>query len=331
LACQLNPRLIRTPALELLSAKLEKAITVPGTRLIVSFSPQEGKSTLARAAVLRKLQYQPDHRVLVASYAEDLARASSLVVRQQIEGHGSDARDEITGAPAEDWLGLAIAADQGAAGGWRLAGQEGGMIARGIRSGATGRPVDWVLVDDPIKDEQDAQSSVIRGRVHDWWTSVAETRLPPWASAIVIATRWHEDDLSGWLIDNDTAGEWEVVNIPALADGSAPDALDRPVGEWMVSARGRTPEQWTAQRRRVGERTFAALYQGQPTPLEGGVFKRAWFDTWRVDTLPPAVSPRRWWWTPPTTKATATKPGSSWPPPSRQRTGCSSSTTCPPR
>lgn len=263
-----------------------QATFLAGSDLVVTHN-----SSLARAAVLRKLQHAPDHRVLLASYGEDLARASSLAIRQLIEGHGTDAVDEVTGLPTVDRLGLAIAPDQGAAGGWRLRGHEGGVIARGIRSGATGRPVDFLVVDDPIKDQQDADSETIRKRLHDWWTSVSETRLPPWASVVVIATRWHELDLSGWLLTHDELGEWRSINIPALSDGKTPDALGRPPGVWMVSARGRTPQHWAAIRKRVGERTFAALYQGRPAPVEGGIFKREWFDTWRVDQAPPGCLP----------------------------------------
>lgn len=291
LACAMNPNTVRTPALELLSAELERVITGPGTRLIVSFAPQEGKSTLTRAAMLRALQVDPDRRVAIASYGAELARTSSLAIRQMIEAHGSDAVDEVTGQREPDKLGLAIAADQGAAGGWRLRGHEGGVIARGVGSGMTGRPVDLLACDDPIKDARDASSPLIRSRLYDWWTTVSETRLSPGASVVVVATRWHELDLSGWLIGNDEQNEWRVVNIPALSDGKTEDALGRPPGEWMVSARGRTVTQWEAIRRRVGERTFASLYQGRPTPLEGGVFKRAWFDTWRLPELPSGCLP----------------------------------------
>ncbi len=291
LACTLNPRMVRTPALSVLSDELEHVITTPGARLIVSFSPQEGKSSGTRVAALRALQYDPDRRVAITSYAESLAADSSLAVRQMIESHGSDAKDDATGLPVPDLIGLAIAPDQGAARGWRIRGHDGGVIARGVGSGMTGKPVDLLICDDPIKDDRDASSTTIRNRLYNWWTTVSETRLSPTASVIVVATRWHELDLSGWLIANDTSGEWRVINIPALSDGKTPDALNRPPGEWMVSARGRTPQQWEAVRRRVGERAFAAMYQGRPAPLEGGVFKRAWFDTWRTDELPAGCLP----------------------------------------
>lgn len=286
LACQLNPKLRRTPALELLSDELEQAITTPGSRLILSMGPQLGKSTLARAAVLRALQLDPDRRCLFASYSTDLARVSSLAIRQQIETFGSEAVDDATGLRTPDLLGLAVSDDQAAAGGWRLRGHEGGCIARGVGAGLTGRPVDLAVLDDTLKDARDADSETIIRRLHEWYTQVAETRLSPGASIVVIGTRWAELDLSGWLLANDETGEWRHVNIPALSDPKIPDALGRPPGVWLVSARGHTPEQWQAVRKRVGERAFHALYQGVPSPPGGTIFKEEWFDLWRVDEAP---------------------------------------------
>jgi len=280
-----------------LSAELERVITTPGARLIVSFSPQEGKSSALRWAILRKLQLHPERRNVIASYAVDLARTSGRAIRQIIDTHGSHVTDPATGEPVPDRLGISVARDHSAAADWTLAGHTGGLICVGVGSGLTGRPIDGVLaVDDPLKDARDADSALILSRLHDWWTAVSETRLAPESSVVVIATRWAERDLSGWLIEQDQElppeqREWRVVNIPALADGVTPDALNRPVGEWMESARGRTPAQWEKIRRRVGERVFAALYQGRPAPLEGGVFKVDWFNTWRVPAAPGGCLP----------------------------------------
>lgn len=297
LACQLTPGTLRTPALELLSAELEHAISTPRSRLAVSIAPQEGKSQLARHAVIRALQRNPDTRVVFASYSVDLSRTSGRAIRQSIDQHGSRAVDPATREPLPDLLGIAVASDHAAAADWSLVGNRGGMVCVGVGSGLTGRPVDLLLVDDPIKDMRDADSPVMRSRLMDWWVAVAETRLAPGASVIVIQTRWHELDLIGQLLAADAereTPEWRVVNVPALADGRTLDALDRPVGEWLQSARGRTPEQWEKIRQRVGARVFASLYQGRPAPLEGGLFLRAWFDENRVrerpaNSLPPVI------------------------------------------
>lgn len=144
-----------------------------------------------------------------------------------------------------------------------------------------------LIIDDPLRDQKEADSPTVRAAMHEWWESVARTRLAPGAPVIVVQTRWVEDDLAG----RRAAEGWPLVNIPALADGHTPDALDRPVGEFLTSTRGRTSEDWVSIRRDVGERTWAALYQGRPAPLAGGVFQTSWFDTWRVDQAPAGCLP----------------------------------------
>lgn len=107
-------------------------------------------------------------------------------------------------------------------------------------------------------------------------------------------TRWHEKDLAGHLLALDklrAPGErrWNVVNIPAVSDGKTPDALGRPPGVFMESARGRTVDDWSETREDVGPRTWAALYQGVPTPIGGGLFSTDWFDRHRLQSAEGAV------------------------------------------
>jgi hypothetical protein len=274
LACRFDRRTVRTRALELVSQRVAQAAKARDGRLVLSIPPQEGKSTTLRWAVLWLLGDDPDRRIVVASYAASLARTSGRIVRSLVESHGPT-------------LGLTVDRSHADASDWQLAGHDGGLRAVGVGGGLTGQPTDLLIVDDPIKDQQAADSPTIRENLHEWWSSVALTRLAPGAPIIVVQTRWHEDDLAGRMI-----GEgWPVLNIPAVADGKTPDALDRPSGEWLESARRRTVADWEAKRKAVGERTWAALYQGRPAPLEGGVFKAAWFDLWRVNEVPPGCSP----------------------------------------
>ena len=130
-----------------------------------------------------------------------------------------------------------------------------------------------LIIDDPIKDRKQADSPTYRETVWDWWTDAASARLAPGAPVILILTRWHHDDLAGRLLDRDADAGWELLNIPAQAvDGPDTDPLGREVGEFMVSARGRTHAQWEQRKRTAGSRTWASLYQGQPTPDEGNLF-----------------------------------------------------------
>lgn len=262
---------VRTPALELVSRRLTETVRARDGRLVVSIPPQEGKTSTLRWLCAWLLADDPERRVVFASYGAGLARTSGRIVRGLVETH--------SGA-----LGLSVARDHADASDWQLEGHGGGMFTTGVGGALTGRPADVLIIDDPMKGRQDADSELIRAGLHEWWQSVARTRLAPGAPVIVVQTRWHEDDLAGRRI----AEGWPFVNVPALADGDkdTQDSLGRPPGEHLVSARGRTPEDWQAIRADVGERDWAALYQGRPAPREGGIFKKAWMDQHRVREAP---------------------------------------------
>jgi hypothetical protein len=273
LACRYDPTYVRTPALELVTSRLRDTLRQRDGRLVISVGPQQGKSSSLRWSIVWALLDNPDRRVVFASYAVSLARTSGRAVRGLIETHG-------------EHIGLEVSRAHADASDWELEGFRGGMFSTG-RGAMTGRPADVMVLDDPLRDEKEANSPVVLGALHDWYDSVVRTRLAPGAPIIVVATRWVENDLSGRFV-----GEgWPLVNIPALADGQTPDALERTPGQYLVSARGTTPADWERTRKDVGERTWAALYQGRPAPLEGGVFKPAWFDTWRVAGLPAGCLP----------------------------------------
>jgi hypothetical protein len=298
LACELNPTTVRTPALELLSYEMERAIVTPDSRIVISISPQEGKSTLLQRAVVRALQHDPGTRIALASYAADLARRNSAAVYDLVKSYGTGAVEPDTGEPMPDLLGIGVPRKGKAAqSNWRLHRAEGGVYSVGIGGGLTGRPVDLAFIDDPVKDRREADSEVMRERAHGWYTSVLRTRLAPGASIILVLTRWHEDDLAGRLLADNTEG-WREIAIPAQAlaeDPTAqppigPDPLGRPPGMWMISARGRTVADWQATMRALGGgRDWNALYQQRPVPPEGGLFRRQWLDRHRITGDPPEV------------------------------------------
>lgn len=275
LARRYDPGTVVTPALAVVNTATHRATTMPGGRLVISVPPQEMKTTHIRWVVFRVLRDNPDLRVVYASYESGLARDSGRTVRDYLNTYGHH-------------IGLAVSRDHADASNWTLAGHRGGMACVGVGGALTGRAADVLIIDDPLRDQAAADSDVIRGGVHDWYTSTARTRVAPNGAILVIQTRWHEDDLAGRRI----AEGWPTINIPALsaADPATgqliPDALGRPPGQWMESTRGRTPQQWAELRADVGERVFWALFQGQPKPLAGGVFQAQWFSNWRVTEVP---------------------------------------------
>ncbi len=265
LACALDARFRRTPALELINDALVWAESTLDARLIIVMPPQEGKSTLVtRYCTTWALQRDPARRCAITSYADRLARRWGRRIRNDITSHAGQ------GGMLD--LGLRMAADQRAADEWELSASEGGVYTAGVGGSLVGRPVDWLVIDDPVKGRKEAESKVVSDDVWDWWEGSASSRLAPGAPVILVLTRWHHADLAGRLMD-EQPGVWRLVHIPAQADPEVltPDPLDREWGEFMQSARGRTLEQWAKRKVDAGEE-WEPLYQGNPRPPGGSVF-----------------------------------------------------------
>lgn len=274
LLCAVEPKTVRTPALELIARELVEAYTTPGARLIISMPPQEGKSHLAtKAATLWNLVRNPELKCGIVSFAAELAT-----------GFGRDIRAWITTNQGDQGtldLRLRMARDNNSASRWQLDGHRGGLVAVGITGGLTGRALDALIIDDPFAGPDDSASEAYRERVWAWWQAVGQTRLSAGAPVVLIMTRWHEDDLAGRLLKAEDGERWRIVNIPAQADydpaKGETDPLGRQPGQFMLSARGRDRAEWEAKKISVGTRTWNALYQGRPSPDDGGVLKRNWF------------------------------------------------------
>lgn len=267
LAKIIEPSTIQTPALDILDQALMDAESGKHPWLIFTMPPQEGKSQrVSRFFPLWCLLRDPKRRVAIVSYGDDLAMR-----------WGRQDRNDISADPA---LGLAIAPDVGASKEWQLDGHMGGMITTGISGGLTGRPVEVLIIDDPLKDQKEADSVTIRETCKNFWRSTASSRLGEKSIVIVVMTRWHEDDLAGWLMQ-EQPGDFRLINIPAQADHDPnkgeTDILEREPGEYMISTRERTDGGWEKRKRSAGSRAWNALYQGRPAPAEGGVFNRAWW------------------------------------------------------
>lgn len=292
LAQSCDPEYRITPAVELVSRKIEQVLRGRRRRLMITAPPQEFKSQLCAVwTPLRALQLHPDWRVMLLTYADGLAEEHSRAARGIVSEFGTGVVDLLTGQDLPDKLGLSLHPDKSTAGNWRIAEGDGGLVAAGRDATITGRRADLIIVDDPFKNMQEADSEAIRAKVLDWYRSVAQTRLSAAASVILIQTRWHPKDLAGELLKADRERppelrEWHYINIPAVAHPALPDALGREPGTPLESARGRTKEDYKAIELTVGKRIWNALYQGSPTPPEGGLFAQDWFDAHRFAEMP---------------------------------------------
>jgi predicted phage terminase large subunit-like protein len=269
LARELDPTTVQTPALDLIDAALVDVAEGDCDRLMISLPPQEGKSVrISRRFPEWLLNTDADLRLAIVSYAHGVARRHGRAIRDDITNHGP-------------LLDLAINPSSSAQHEWEILGRQGGVYCVGIKGSLTSRPVDGLIIDDPYKDGEQADSEAWTETVRDFWTEVAIPRLGPGAFVVIVQTRWRVDDLSGWLQEEDLTGRWRVINIPAQADHrpeeGETDPLGRQPGEYLISARGRSVAEWDTKKLEVGSRTWTALYQGRPTPAEGGIFKREWW------------------------------------------------------
>jgi hypothetical protein len=165
-------------------------------------------------------------------------------------------------------LGYGLHAGRQAAGHWLTTGK-GEYFAAGIRGPLIGRRADLVIIDDPIKSQAEADSPVLRERAWNWYRFDLTTRLKPRGRIVLIMTRWHEDDLAGRLLAQNS-GEWFVLRLPALAEED--DSLQRDLGtalwpEWEDK------DALLRKRDTIGERAWSALFQQTPRPIVGSLFK----------------------------------------------------------
>lgn len=258
------------PHHRLIARKLEAVERGEITRLMITMPPRHGKSMLASEFFPAwYLGRNSDHSVVMATYAQELADDFGRKVKNQIEDNSFP----------EIFDGVGLADDSKSVkrfhveennvvleGGFEHAlKQRGSFYAVGVGGPLTGRGAHLLLIDDPVKNREDADSEIIRKKTKDWYTSTAYTRLMPGGRVVIIQTRWHEEDLSGWLLAEHQHEGWEVLNLPAIdRDGKAlwPEQYDVPALNRIKLA--------------IGARDWSALYQQAPTPDDGNYFKADW-------------------------------------------------------
>lgn len=243
--------------------------------IALSIPPRHSKSmTITETLPSYYLGQFPNDRVILGGYGTDFTKKFSKKNKEKVEQFG------------KKLFGIEIKKDTSAATDWDLQGSRGGVIARGITAGVTGEGADLLIIDDPVKTREEADSEVYRNKIWGEWVDSFSTRLHPGAIVIVIMTRWHEDDLVGRLL-NPEYGEvlpWQVINLPLEAEED--DVLGRKIGDPLWSERYGND---FIETRKKYPASFNALYQGRPTSQEGNIVKREW---WQYYNTLPKVIPR---------------------------------------
>lgn len=221
-------------------------------RLAVFMPPRHGKSMLiSHYYPAWHLGTHPDERIMLASYGASLAaefgEKARNVIRQYEQVYGVKLNDRNS------------ARDR-----WGFLGNTGGMVTAGVGGPLTGKGADIAIVDDPIKNSEEANSVTIREKIKDWFNSTLYTRLEPDGKIILVQTRWHEDDLGGWILD-ESDEDWTVIKMKAIEDDGSVLWPDRFNLEKLMQVK-----------RQMGEYWFSSMYQQEPQPEGGGLLKRKW-------------------------------------------------------
>ncbi len=190
-------------------------------RLLICEPAQYGKteqaSRLFPSWVLGDL---PETRIILTSYGADLATENSRYTRNYV---GSELYANVFGARSAVDDPVELSPESRSVVSWNLKGHRGSVFAAGVGGGITGRPANLVVIDDPFKSREDAESETYRRKVMSWYRSVIYPRVAntPGAAIIIMHTRWDQEDLAGQLltqmISDPDSDQWDVVFLPAVA------------------------------------------------------------------------------------------------------------------
>jgi phage uncharacterized protein (putative large terminase), C-terminal domain len=257
----------RPPHIDLISETLRKLTEgellkpdgTPYKRLMVTMPPRHGKSELiSKYTPAWFIAKNPNNRVILCSYEADFAAS-----------WGRKVRDLLTSPVGASFVSLRT--DTKAAHRWETS-TGGGMMTAGVGGPISGKPADLLIIDDPVKNADDAASQVKRDSADEWFMSTAFTRLEPGGCVVLLYTRWNEDDLGGRQLLQQPE-EWYLINLPAIATGPDPDVLGRLPGEALW------PERYNIDalhniRKTLTNYWWSALYQQTPQIEGGGIFSK---------------------------------------------------------
>lgn len=236
--------------------------------LVIETPPQHGKSmTVTETLPSWVLGRHPDWRIIVAAYNDDLAGRFMRRNKEKIKNK------------CDKLFGISIGEVDRADTIELAAPNKGLMLSRGIRSGITGNPAELILIDDPIKSREEADSQTWRDKVWEEWQASIKSRLAAGAKVILIMTPWHEDDLAGRILKSEANAT--LLRLPVEAEEN--DPLGRQPGEALCPELGKG-NAWLADFKasylndpKGGPRSWSALYQCSPRVEGGNIIKREWW------------------------------------------------------
>lgn len=243
--------------------ELEKVTSGETDKLMVFMPPRYGKSALITERFpIYRLERNPSLKIGIGCHSQKLAqrfgrRARSLAVQR----------------------GIPLSRESRSVREWETT-LDGVFRAFGVGSPPTGEGFQLLVLDDLIRDYQEAYSEIYRDRVWDWLVSDVYTRREPKCKMIMVMHRWRVDDIADRVLNSPDGKNWKIISFPALAEED--DILGREVGEPLCPARFGVSDILSAKRLMTSH-DFSARYQQKVIPSEGANFNRQWFGLYRSD------------------------------------------------
>lgn len=255
---------------ETLTRVSDQILAKRSPRLLVTMPPQHGKSLHCGVLLpLLHLGRAPHHRIVVASYGLDLAKDIAKASRDLVLG----------GMVAPVFPRLGVSPDTRSKADWRTR-EGGGVKSVGVGGPLVGRSAELIVIDDPFKNHRSAMSPLARADVQAWYQTAARTRVQQGGGIIAVHTRWHEDDLIGYLLEHCAHEGWDHLYFPAIA---TEDEAHRRAGEPLHTGRY-SLEALEQIRSSLNPSWWSAVYQGNPTSETGEVWRE---EAWRYWTIGP--------------------------------------------
>lgn len=246
-------------------------------RLIIEAPPQHGKTLELAYFMSWYLGRHPSQSLIYTSYGTERVEDVGRIVRSNIR---SAEHARIFGQVlCDDSASIVRFSTE------NLRRERGYFFAVGRGGAMTGRGGNGIVVDDPIKDRREADSVTIRRQLEEWYSSVLLTRLRALGWIILTLTRWHKDDLAGYLATRYAHDGWRILRMPALAEEN--DPLGRKVGE-AIAPQIFTTADLLAKKEATLPRDWKAMFQQSPTETAGDLYKREWFEP-RYESAPTRV------------------------------------------
>lgn len=234
-------------------------------RLIITMPPRSGKSEIvSRRFPAYFLGKYPDLSIISVSYSASLAEDFSRDVQRIIDSDEykkifpntklSDKKDKNYKRTSDFF---------------EIVDHKGVYCSAGVGGSITGKGCDILIIDDPIKNRQEANSETVRKKIYDWYSSTAYTRLSPIGGVIMMCTRWHLDDLIGKVLSDKNQKPFHVISYPAIAEHDEPH---RKQGEALH------PERFSLEilneiKSTLSTADWLSLYQQKPVPEGGAIFE----------------------------------------------------------